>query len=799
MELGSNHTKAHRPDPQNESSESSVMGNTDPTIDLKRIQTGLNFRPLFRTIQRNAFLVASLVVTVTLANGFMSLRTPRSYMGGFRLLVEPITGEAKLTDPSVLSRGGELSSFTVDYPTLLQVLQSQELLSKVVKRLQPNYPDVTLESLNQDVLSKNLTVQRLGTNLLDSTKLIDVTYKGGNAQQVQAVLSAISKEYLDYSLGARKSRISGGVDFIEEQLPNLQQRVTLLQGQLQSLQQRYNLTDPGVRGADLSKQALTIENQKLDVQREIQEQITLYDTLKEQLKLSPNEAIAASVLSEDPRYQDLLTQLKKVESEIAIKSARFSSTSPVLESLQTQQQNLSGLLAQETQKILGQSLPNTVINPQVLTFQNSTRLGLIQQLTVAANQIQVLKSRQQSVGQAEVLTTQQLEEVPSIIRQYSNLQRQLDIAVKALNQLTIQRDTLQVEAAQKEVPWRLVAEPKLPLDAKGQPIAIDRDIKKKLPIGVIAGLLLGIGCAVILEKFRNLFFCTEDVQDAVKLPLMAVIPHTKSASLNQTNQTNYTHQTIQTSQFVSLAPDPTLTHPSFFQESFNALFASLRFLESSRSIRSLVVSSAAPREGKTMIALHVAQAGAAMGQKVLLVDANFRTPHLHQCLELPNQTGLANVLAGPLDVLDCIQRSTLPNLSILTAGSLTPNSSRQLASSQMQQIVAQLETEFDLVIYDTPHLLGLSDTSFLTAYTDGLLLVVGIRKTKRSVLMQVLTGLQIFQLPVVGVVVNHPQIGGRVSYGYQDSIYQPTQKLKGSLFDQLKSRKIKMHSTKQPD
>lgn len=200
-----------------------------------------------------------------------------------------------------------------------------------------------------------------------------------------------------------------------------------------------------------------------------------------------------------------------------------------------------------------------------------------------------------------------------------------------------------------------------------------------------------------------------------------------------------------------------------------------------------------------MIALHLAQAGAAMGQKVLLVDANFRTPHLHQCLELPNQTGLANVLAVPLNVLDCIQRSTIPNLSILTAGSLTSNSPRQLASSHMQQIVAQLETEFDLVIYDTPHLLGLSDTSFLTAYTDGLLLVVGIRKTKRSVLMQVLTGLQIFQLPVVGVVVNHPQIGGRVSYGYQDSIYQPTQKLKGSLFDQLKSRKIKMHPTKQPD
>jgi polysaccharide biosynthesis transport protein len=709
------------------------------------------------------------------------MRTPRSYMGGFRLLVEPITGEAKMTDPSALSRGGEISSFSVDYPTLLQVLQSPGLLSNVAKRLQPNYPEVTLESLTQDVASKNLNIQRIGTNLLDSTKLIDITYKGGNAEQVQAVLSAVAQEYLDYSLEARKSRISGGVDFIEEQLPGLQQRVTDLQAQLQTLQQRYNLTDPGVRGTDLSKQALTIENQKLDVQREIQEQITLYETLKAQLNLTPNEAIAASVLSEDPRYQDLLTQLKKIESEIAVKSARFSPTSPVLESLKIQQQNLSSLLAQETQKILGQSLPDKVLNPQVLTFQNSTRLTLIQQLAVAANQIQVLKSRQDSVDQAGLLTTEQLEQVPAIIRLYTNLQRELDIAIKALNQLTIQRDTLQVEAAQKEVPWQLVAPPKLPVDANGKPIPMDRDIKKKLPIGVVAGLLLGIASAVLLEKFRNLFFCTEDVQDAVKLPLMAVIPHSASDTL------------IHNGQLVSLRPDQTQAQPkpSLFQESFNALFASLRFLESSRSIRSLVVGSASPQEGKTTIALQVAQAGAAIGQKVLLVDANFRTPDLHQRLGLSNQKGLANIMAESLDPIHCIQRSTIPNLSILTAGTVTKDSPRQLASSQMQQIVAQLETEFDLVIYDTPHLLGLSDTSFLTAYTDGLLVVVGVRKTKRSVLMQVLTGLESFQLPVVGVVVNHPQSGGRVSYGYQNSMYEKKQyekKQKGreSLLDRLK-------------
>ncbi len=788
MERGSK-AQAHTPDPRSDPFESSMTGNSDPSIDLKRIQKGLNLRPLFRTIRRNFLLVTGFVITMTLANAFMAMKTPRSYMGGFRLLVEPITGEAKMTDPSALSRGGEISAFSVDYPTLLQVLQSPGLLSNVAKRLQPNYPDVTLETLTRDVESKNLNIQRIGTNLLDTTKLIDITYKGGNAEQVQAILLAVSQEYLDYSLEARKSRISGGVEFIEEQLPGLQQRVTDLQVQLQDLQQRYNLTDPGVRGADLSKQALTIENQKLDVQREIQEQVTLLETLKAQLNLTPNEAIAASVLSQDPRYQDLLTQLKKVESEMAVKSARFSPTSPVLESLKVQQQNLSTLLAQETQKILGQSLPDTAKNPQVLTFQNSTRLNLIQQLAVAANQIQVLKSREQSVAKAEVSTTGQLEQVPAIIRQYSNLQRELDIAIKALNQLTIQRDTLQVEAAQKEVPWQLVAKPKVPVDANGKAIAMDRDIKKKLPIGIVAGLLLGIGCAVLLEKFRNIFFCTEDVQDSVKSPLMAVIPYSASDTL------------IHNGQLVSLRPDQTQIQlkPSLFQESFNGLFASLRFLESSRSIRSLVVGSASPQEGKTTITIQVAQAGAAIGQKVLLVDANFRSPDLHERFGLLNQKGLANILAEPLEPMDCIQRSRIPNLSVLTAGTLTKDSPRQLASSQMQQIVAQLETEFDLVIYDTPHLLGLSDTSFLTAYTDGLLLVVGVRKTKRSVLMQVLTGLENFQLPVVGVVVNHAQSGGRVSYGYQDVMYETKHQGTGSLLDRLKPDKLKTHSTNQSD
>ncbi len=763
MKLGNN-AQASSLNQRDEPLEPSATGEQDHLTDFKRLQKGLNFRPLTRTLWRNALLVSGLAVTIAVTSTLQALKTPYSYSGGFRLLVEPITSEAKLTDPSALSRGGEISSFTVDYPTLLQVLQSPGMLSKVAKQVQQRYPDVTRDSLINDLTFKNLIIQRIGTNLLDNTKLIDVSYTGGNPQKVQAVLEALAREYLSYSLEARKSRISGGVEFIEGQLPRLQERVEELQQMLQTLQQRYNLTDPNTQGTELVKQALAIGTQKLEAQRAIQEQRILYATLQKQLALSPNEAIAASVLSQDPRYQDLLSQLKKVESETAVKSVRFSEESPVLQALQDQQKNLTTLLGQETTRILGQSLPSSDVNPQVLTFQNSVRLDLIKQLADSANQMQVLTVRNQAINQAEALTANQVGQVPAIIRQYSDLQRRLEIATKTLNQLTIQRDTLRVDAAQKEVPWQLVSEPKVPVDENGKPIAIDRNIKKKLPIGVVAGLLVGILSAVLLEKLRNVFFCTEDVQDAIKLPVLSVIPYSERASVTPGGK------------LVGLLPGMALsaTEPSLFQEAFSELFASLRFLESSRSIRSFVVGSATPGDGKTTIALHLAQVAAAMDQKVLLVDADFRTPQLHHRLGLSNQTGLADILNQKLEPMEWVQPSAIAdNLFVLTAGNLVADSPRQLATKHMQQLVEQFQTEFDLVIYDTPPLLGLADTSFLTAYTDGLLLVVGIRKTKRSIVMQSLTELQSFQLPVVGVVTNHLEKMGGASYGYRQPTYKP--------------------------
>jgi len=705
---------------------------------------GSSIRPLLRLVQRNILLVAGIATAISIATIYLTASPTRTYEGDFRLQIEPITSEAKYNDPSVISRAGENATpGGVDYATLLQVLQSPGLLSKIVKQIQTRYPDLSYE-----LLVKNLTIDRIGSTTYEPTKLIEVSYKSTDPAQVQFVLEELAKGYLNYSLQDRRNHIGQGVQFIEEQLPSLQQQVDNLESKLQSMQQQYGLTNPASDGAELNKQADAVAAQRQGTQRDLQEAKTLYANLQKQLRLTPDQVIPASSLSQDPTYQNLLSQQKKIESQIALESARFNEDSPVIQTLREQEKNISRLLNGEGQQIAG----STIKDPQVQTFQSSLRQGLISQLVNTANQMQVLQVREHSLAQTEASLDREVRQFPAILRRYMDIQARLDIATKTLNQLLIQRETLRVDDAQKEIPWEVVSAPGINRDAYGTPIPVAKKNTKQLVFGVIAGLALGLGAALLKEKYQNIFYTSEDVEEGLELPLLGVIPFEESEK-----------QLLKPSVYVGLREETEVeyahTESSKFTEAFNSLYASIRFIASDPPVRSLVVGSAAPRDGKTTIALNLAQTAAAVGQRVLLVDANLRMPELHNKLGLPKEPGLSDLLAKNLNLNDVIHRSPLEeNLFVLTSGKLRSDSIKRLACTQMQHLMDEFQVNFDLVIYDTPHL-GPTDANFLAANTDGILMVVGIGKTPRSLVMQVMNRLNSLRLPVLGVVANYIKEG----------------------------------------
>jgi capsular exopolysaccharide synthesis family protein len=156
-----------------------------------------------------------------------------------------------------------------------------------------------------------------------------------------------------------------------------------------------------------------------------------------------------------------------------------------------------------------------------------------------------------------------------------------------------------------------------------------------------------------------------------------------------------------------------------------------------------------------------------MGRRVLLVDADLRRPQMHTKLGLSNELGLSNVISTNLPVLDAIQRSpSTDDLFVLTSGQSPPDPIKLLSSKKMQNLMHQLRQEFDLVIYDTPPLVGFADGSLLGTYTNGIMLVVRMDKTDISAVKQALDGLKLSRATILGMVSNCSRKYNTSAYNY---------------------------------
>ena len=566
------------------------------------------------------------------------MRDPDTYSGNFYLLVEPITSAAKLTNPATLTRTGGVPNeqlFALDYPTNLAFLRSPGMTLSIAKEIKAKNPTVSLPAIWSD-LRENLIVERLGNTRATATKIFAVTFKGEDPDLVQSILETAAETYLKYSAEDRQTNIKAGIEFIDKQIPDLQKRLEDLQSQQQKLRQQYDLINPIAKSKELLTQVGELGSQQIAIQTQLQELKALYTTLQGQLNLTSDQALVAATLSQNPERQALLSQLQQTDSQIAAALARFTPNNPNLQDLEEQRQNLLNLLAQKTQEILKYSSISVPNNSPVLSFQDSTRLGMIQQLVDTANQIEVLEVRQKSLVGNKAIIEQKAKQFPDIIRQYNETERQIALTIQILDRLLIQQETLKLEGAQ-ELPWQLISKPQIPIDKDGKPISSAPDRKKKVLAGFMGGLLLSAGAAIMLEKRRDMFYTPDDIKDACSMPLLGDIP---------VNVPSQPLSTETKEPDVPVEPKNDEQSDSLFLDAFDKLYAKLRFLYSETPIRSLVVSSVESEDGQSTVALNLAKTAAAKDQRVLLVDANLEKPYLHTCLKLPNYKGLRELIAA---------------------------------------------------------------------------------------------------------------------------------------------------------
>lgn len=715
-----------------------------PTPNKNQSDDDLDLRQLLTVARRRVKLISAVAIAVTASIYLWTLTRAPKYEGKFRLLVEPVTTENKLEGltqlPGIVANNLPQQE-GLDYNTQIQVLQSPEIMNPIINQLAARYPEIDYKSMLED-----MTIERF-----EKTKILEVSYQATEEAEIQFVLQQLAQEYLKYSLQERQTKLRQGIEFVDSQLPELQARVNNLQRQLQQYRQQFNFIDPEVKAQFLSEQVDKIGLQKLDAQKELAETRALYASFQAQsgaaLADNPDFYAATSLqertdtaqaLKEAPVYQKLVGQLREIESQIGADGTLFQSDSPNMVVLREKRENLLPVMRAEAQRVLGNKL-----------VELSTKISS-------------LEIRLAQIAEAENTLNRQVEQLPTLARQYSDLQRELKIATESLNRFLENRQSLEIENAQNKIPWQVIAAPKV----EDNPVS--PNIPRNLILGAIAGIMAGMGAALLAEKLDNVFHKPEELKELTKLPLLGVIPFNnrlkKLAPLAQAKVEKKADGYKLVLPSINNAQNETYFP---FIEAFRSLHTNINFLGSDTPINSLVVSSAEKGDGKSTVSIQLARAAADMGQRVLLVDADMRLPQVHSRLNLPNEQGLSNVVSTNLPIYEVIQRSPLSdNLFIITSGQIPPDPIKLLSSKKMLKIMAELRQEFDLVIYDTPPLLGLADSSIIATHTAGIVVVVRMAKTDRSVVKQALDGLKLSRANVLGTVANGVRKHSSPAYNY---------------------------------
>ncbi|MBC5637995.1 CpsD/CapB family tyrosine-protein kinase [Ornithinibacillus sp. BX22] len=188
-------------------------------------------------------------------------------------------------------------------------------------------------------------------------------------------------------------------------------------------------------------------------------------------------------------------------------------------------------------------------------------------------------------------------------------------------------------------------------------------------------------------------------------------------------------------------------------EEFRSLRSNIKFASFNKNIKTIVITSPSSGDGKTMTAANLAMVFSQEGKKVLLVDADLRKPSIHYMYGLVNDCGLCNFLIGQKDI-NAIIRSVYPNIDVITSGLTPPNPPELLGSVQMSDFISEVREQYDVVVFDTPPVLAVTDATLIANQSDGCLLVVRVKKNDVKDVIKVKEQLHFAGANLLGAVIN---------------------------------------------
>lgn len=396
------------------------------------------------------------------------------------------------------------------------------------------------------------------------------------------------------------------------------------------------------------------------------------------------------------------------------------------------------------------------VNESQTSGFRESRLRLEGQLATLREQIELAQIEIDEIGNA-----------PSAADEIRLTQLRSELAMQQNSYATVLQsyETLRLAETQSVDKFVVTSAPELP-KAPIRP----RVLVNTMLAGIVGGML-ALGFIFLIEYLDDRFRTPQDLVNLVNLPILGTIAQMADQNNGRWNR----QKRLNAAKRVLIAAQEP-RHP--ITEAYRGLRTNLRFSSVDASLKTILVTSTSPGEGKTVTAANLAAVIAQSGRSVIVVDADLRKPQLHTMFDVPKIPGLTDLLVQPDVAVDLFMRPTaIPHLQIIPSGEEPPNPAELLGSQRMGKLIDQLCELAEVVIFDAPPVLPVTDAQILAERLQGVLFVVDAQQTTRTLFVRAIERLLQTEARFLGVVYNRMTRSARSSYGYYDeySVYYSNQ------------------------
>lgn len=710
--------------------------NYGDTLDLGEGEAAFNLREIIAIVRANLVIISVIIaVMLALAVIVTMLQTPR-YTAETTLQINDQSAQIfgkqddTMQDPVVAATDTERF-----LQTQVEILKSRALTERVAQKLRlvgnPKFYDAMGVRQPTDLTRpelEDLTMRTIESardvDLPRNTRLATVSFVSTQPELAAQIANAFASEFIQTNLQRRFDSSAYAREFISGQLSEARVKLERSERDLNAYAREAGLIRDRDGSGDGSGQRGRVGSS-----------VTTTSLLE--INSAANQAQAARIAAEgrwrllsnsnplnspdvlaNPAIASMLAERARDVAELEKQRANHLEDYPVVQQLKAQ---------------VG------VIDAQIQNVAKSIRASVKQQYDAAVEAEESLKD------QVAALKGSSLAEQDQLV-QYRLLEREADTNRTVYEGLLQRYKELNAAAG-------ISASNIAIIDTANPPIRPSSpNLLRNLLLALAAGIASAAAFVYLRTQLDDSVKVPEDVEGKLQMPLLGVIPLSQDIDL-----------------------DVALEDPkSAISEGYNSLRSALMYSTPAGLPRTMLITSSQPSEGKSTTSLAIARGMARLGRSVVLIDVDLRRPSLHRAipsLNGENELGVSSILTAQGSVDEALRETGIEQLQIITSGPIPPSPTELLSSNRMTQFIEELTERFDLVLLDSPPVLGLADAPLMAALVDGVVIVIQSDRSRRGSLKASLRRIRSMRTNVLGGVLTKfdpNDMGNRYSeyYGY---------------------------------